>query len=183
MIAKQIEEQKNIVNQLSNLTHLSADGKKELLDHLKSLSEKTQSLVEKATEQTTMMQRTVKPATDLEASNNIILQNSDQVDPELDAKLKSLQAEAKSLGLYPVRGRGRGRGGFRGSRMNPIARTLDNRTKSLKVVGSSDVFTNALDDHCKDLEGIESIEHLDNKTSIIHFASRRAAEMVLIISF
>ena len=165
LIARQLEESKNIMNQLSN-KDLNPQDRKELMDKLNELSQSTKSMLEKTTETVeTVKQKTLKATgkinEELEKKRldreldmlNQLATNSDSVDPELQSKLESLQKEAASLGLntatgipYMPRGRGRGMRGGRGG----ISRSfhLDNRARKILVSGNGTSFEDALAQHC-----------------------------------
>jgi RNA-binding protein 26 len=142
LIAKQIEEQKKIMQQLTSSKSMAPAEKKVLLGRLKELSSSTENLVSKTTVQTQIVAQATASATasnptpkplvanldkekerldrELDLLNQIASKagDADKVDPALQAKLEALKQEAKALGLSGMspmstpRGRGRGRGGL-----------------------------------------------------------------------
>lgn len=173
LIAKQIEEQKRIMTQLTT-ANLSPKDKKFLVEQLKILTSATQNMVEKAAEQTQLVKTQTSTANanakglldiekerldrelDLLSQLSAKAGDSGTVDPALQAKLDALQKEAQTLGVLPGSpsfrgGRGGARGGRGGGRGGAIVATrsfvLDNRARKIIVTGTSDNFLEALQEH------------------------------------
>ena len=162
IISQQIEASRMLMSQLAS-PNISSNEKKVLMEQLKVLQGSTQSLVEKASEHTRMLKlQTSSSQEDLERQRldrelDVLNQMAaasdeatDQVDPALKSKLEALKAEANALGIPGYSSRGRGRGGkfLRGGRGARSLR-LDNRSRKLIVTGNSDIFLNALNEHCQ----------------------------------
>ncbi|KAL1952161.1 hypothetical protein VTO73DRAFT_1310 [Trametes versicolor] len=115
---------------------------------------------------------------------------------ELKAKLEKLKAEAASLGITeaaeppayqgsgyrPYRGRGRGRGFFRGAAMRggpPRSMKLDLRPKKLLVKGASTESLQAVRDWYETTGQVESVDTTDGGDIVVSFYSRGAAEQGL----
>ncbi|KAJ3536639.1 hypothetical protein NM688_g6809 [Phlebia brevispora] len=118
---------------------------------------------------------------------------SEESTEELKARLEKLKAEAASLGITdavaditphysggpyrPYRGRGRGRGFYRGRGGPPRgSMKLDNRPKKLLIKGVSVDQLQAVRDWYETTGQVDSAEPTDDGDIIVSFKSRSAAE-------